>query len=154
MNLRSNLKYILHFHRLTQDEFGAQFGLKKTIMSSYIRGRSLPSLELLINIAEKYNITLDELVVKDLKEIEPWTIYVETGKNTLEGKKEKYLSGSDTVQEEFVNNLVKAISYDEDAREQLKVFMATYFSKLFVENIVEAFSDDDIINILKKRLEI
>lgn len=61
-----NIKYLCENNFLSQDEFGAKFGLKKSVVGTYVRGISYPKIEVMQKICEEYNITLDELVGQDL----------------------------------------------------------------------------------------
>lgn len=61
-----NIKYLCDNNFLSQDEFGAKFGLKKSVVGTYVRGISYPKIEIMQKICEEYNITLDELVSQDL----------------------------------------------------------------------------------------
>uniref|UniRef100_UPI00260226ED helix-turn-helix domain-containing protein n=1 Tax=Flavobacterium sp. TaxID=239 RepID=UPI00260226ED len=61
-----NIKYLCENNFLSQDEFGAKFGLKKSVVGTYIRGVSYPKIEIMQKICEEYNLTLDELVNEDL----------------------------------------------------------------------------------------
>ena len=61
-----NIKYLCESNFLSQDEFGAKFGLKKSVTGTYVRGISHPKVEVMQKICEEFNITLDELVNQDL----------------------------------------------------------------------------------------
>ncbi len=61
-----NIKYLCDNNFLSQDEFGAKFGLKKSVVGTYVRGISYPKIEIMQKICEEYNITLDELISQDL----------------------------------------------------------------------------------------
>ncbi|MBE99807.1 helix-turn-helix transcriptional regulator [Flavobacterium coralii] len=61
-----NIKYLCENNFLSQDEFGAKFGLKKSVVGTYVRGVSYPKIEVMQKICEEYNLTLDELVNEDL----------------------------------------------------------------------------------------
>lgn len=51
---------------LTQKEFSQLIGVPQPTISSYENGRILPTLEALINISEKCNVTMDWLCGRDL----------------------------------------------------------------------------------------
>ena len=61
-----NIKYLCENNFLSQDEFGAKFGLKKSVVGTYVRGISHPKVEIMQKICEEYNLTLDELINEDL----------------------------------------------------------------------------------------
>lgn len=61
-----NIKYLCENNFLSQDEFGAKFGLKKSVIGTYVRGISYPKIEIMQKICEEFNLTLDEFVNQDL----------------------------------------------------------------------------------------
>ena len=61
-----NIKYLCENNFLSQDEFGAKFDLKKSVVGTYVRGISHPKVEVMQKICEEYKISLDEFVNTDL----------------------------------------------------------------------------------------
>jgi len=61
-----NIKYLCENNFLSQDEFGAKFGLKKSVVGTYVRGISHPKVELMQKICEEYQLSLDEFINNDL----------------------------------------------------------------------------------------
>lgn len=61
-----NIKYLCENNFLSQDEFGAKFGLKKSVVGTYIRGVSYPKIEVIQKICNAFSITLDEFINHDL----------------------------------------------------------------------------------------
>ncbi|TRW23892.1 helix-turn-helix domain-containing protein [Flavobacterium zepuense] len=61
-----NIKYLCENNFLSQDEFGAKFGLKKSVIGTYVRGISHPKVEVMQKICEEYNISLDDFINHDL----------------------------------------------------------------------------------------
>lgn len=61
-----NIKYLCENNFLSQDEFGAKFGLKKSVVGTYVRGISHPKVEVMQKICEVYNLSLDEFITQDL----------------------------------------------------------------------------------------
>lgn len=61
-----NIRYLCENNFLSQDEFGAKFGLKKSVIGTYVRGISYPKIEIMQKICEEFNLTLDEFVNQDL----------------------------------------------------------------------------------------
>jgi len=61
-----NIKYLCENNFLSQDDFGAKFGLKKSVVGTYVRGISYPKIEVMQKICEEYKILLDEFVNNDL----------------------------------------------------------------------------------------
>ena len=48
------------------DNFGKLFGLNRGSISSYVKGKSIPKLETLIKISDRYAILIDDLIHQDL----------------------------------------------------------------------------------------
>ena len=61
-----NIRYLCESNFLSQDEFGAKFGLKKSVVGTYVRGISNPKVEIMQKICDEYHISLDELINEDL----------------------------------------------------------------------------------------
>jgi len=61
-----NIKYLCENNFLSQDDFGAKFGLKKSVVGTYVRGISYPKVEIIQKICNEYKITLDDFVNLDL----------------------------------------------------------------------------------------
>jgi HTH-type transcriptional regulator/antitoxin PezA len=61
-----NIKYLCENNFLSQDDFGAKFGLKKSVVGTYVRSISYPKVEIMQKICEEYKILIDEFVNTDL----------------------------------------------------------------------------------------
>ncbi|MFL9843297.1 helix-turn-helix domain-containing protein [Flavobacterium rhizosphaerae] len=61
-----NIKYLCENNFLSQDEFGAKFGLKKSVVGTYVRGISNPKIEVIQKICTEYNLSIDEFINHDL----------------------------------------------------------------------------------------
>jgi HTH-type transcriptional regulator/antitoxin PezA len=61
-----NIKYLCENNFLSQDDFGAKFDLKKSVVGTYVRGISYPKIEVMQKICQEYEILLDEFVNTDL----------------------------------------------------------------------------------------
>lgn len=64
--LARNIKKLRLFKSLNQTEFAELFDLNRPTIGSYEEGRSEPRLATLQKIAKHYNLTMDEIVSKDL----------------------------------------------------------------------------------------
>jgi len=51
---------------MNQSEFAALFGLKRTALGSYEEGRAEPKLDVIIEIADYFNLSLDMLVRQEI----------------------------------------------------------------------------------------
>jgi transcriptional regulator with XRE-family HTH domain len=54
--------------KLTQDQFAAKLDIKRSLLGAYEEGRAEPKLELLQKIAAVFNVSVDDLIGKDLEE--------------------------------------------------------------------------------------
>lgn len=60
--LGNRLKLIRAEAKMKQKDFASQFGLATTTYSGYESGKHEPNIDLLIKIADKYNLSLDYVV--------------------------------------------------------------------------------------------
>jgi transcriptional regulator with XRE-family HTH domain len=56
------IKEIRHRNNLTQTEFGAMFNVKDSTVSLYENNKRAPDYNLLVKIADKFNVTTDWLL--------------------------------------------------------------------------------------------
>jgi transcriptional regulator with XRE-family HTH domain len=61
-----NLKYLRKLRGWTQEEFAVKLGIKRSLIGAYEEERADPRLEVLEIVAELFNLTLDELLLKDV----------------------------------------------------------------------------------------
>jgi len=61
-----NIKKIRMAKQMNQSDFAALFGLKRTALGSYEEERAEPSLDLIIQIADKFKLSLDVLVRREI----------------------------------------------------------------------------------------
>lgn len=67
LKLGNRLKLIRAEAKMKQKEFAAQFGIAPTTYSGYESGRHEPTLDFLIKIADKYELSLDYVVGRSLE---------------------------------------------------------------------------------------
>ena len=60
---------------MTQGEYGAKFGVSRQTVSSWENERSLPDLQMLINICNTYHVSLDQLLNEDKEFVEKIDFY-------------------------------------------------------------------------------
>ena len=63
MSVSDNLKVIRKRKKLTQEAFGTLFGLKRSTYAAYEDGRNEPDLEFLQKVAEKFKVSINELLI-------------------------------------------------------------------------------------------
>lgn len=64
-----NIKYLFDNQELSEESYANLFGLGRGTIQSYIANKSIPKIETLQKLAVKYNLTLDDLVNSDIREI-------------------------------------------------------------------------------------
>lgn len=64
--ISKNISYLVEINRIAKDTLGANLGLKRGAVGSYMTGKSSPKLDTLIKISEMFNVTADDLLTKDL----------------------------------------------------------------------------------------
>lgn len=67
MYLNTNLSFLREGRALTQLEIAEGVGLSQKVVSAYERGVREPSLKNLIKIAEYFSVSIDDLLLKDLR---------------------------------------------------------------------------------------
>lgn len=65
MLLNEKITIIRKMNNLTQEEFAEELGLSRQAISKWENGSSVPDVQMLLRIADYYNITLDQLVRDD-----------------------------------------------------------------------------------------
>lgn len=69
MYLGKNLKYLRKQKGLTQSDIAEKLDIKRTMISAYEEGRSEPKLASLNILASTFNISLDELLNRDIESL-------------------------------------------------------------------------------------
>ena len=67
MYLNTNLSFLRKNKALTQLEIAREIGLSQKVVSAYERGDREPSLKNLIKIAEYFSVSIDDMLLKDLR---------------------------------------------------------------------------------------
>ena len=65
--LAQNLKYLRERKGLSQREFSADLGLSRATVGNWETGERKPDIEMIIRLAEYFGVTLDDLVLRDLR---------------------------------------------------------------------------------------
>lgn len=64
--ISSNLKHLRKLNNLTQEQFAEKLGIKRSLLGAYEEGRADPRLNNLLNIANVFNLSVDDIISKDL----------------------------------------------------------------------------------------
>lgn len=67
MHFGKNIKHLRKKKKLTQGELGEAIGMTYSQVGAYEIGRSTPSFEALLKIAQLFNVSIDELVFRDME---------------------------------------------------------------------------------------
>ena len=65
--LNKNIKYIRKKNRTSQQELADAVGVGRTSLGDYERGRTEPDIKTLIRLSDYFNISIDDLIRKDLQ---------------------------------------------------------------------------------------
>ena len=65
IKIAENIRFFRKQAGLTQEELAARLGSRKTLISNYEIGRNTPDIETLWELADIFDITLDELVGRE-----------------------------------------------------------------------------------------
>lgn len=65
IKIAENIRFFRKQAGLTQEELAARFGCRKTLISNYEIGRNTPDIETLWELADIFDITIDELVGRE-----------------------------------------------------------------------------------------
>ena len=65
--LSHNIRHLRKLRGLTQEQFADELNITRSRVGSYEEGRSEPSVELLIKIADYFRVPIDILVKNDLR---------------------------------------------------------------------------------------
>ncbi len=89
-----NLRYLRKSKGWTQDEFAVKLGIKRSLIGAYEEERAEPKLEVLEGISDMFNLTLDELLLKDLSGADKGSSYLD--------QRRKLKLGNESVIVQFV----------------------------------------------------
>ena len=65
MNFGAQIKKIREQNKLTQEKLSKQLNVSRQTISSWENNRNLPDLEMIIQIAKTFNLSLDQLILGD-----------------------------------------------------------------------------------------
>lgn len=68
IHLNKNIKFLRNQKNISQTQLGKEINLTRDSIASLEQGRVKPSFEILISLKEYFNISLDDLVFKNLTE--------------------------------------------------------------------------------------
>lgn len=68
-NFSENIKKIRKEHNLSQEQLAEELGVSRQAISKWESGAAYPEMDKIITICKKYNVNIDDLLHKDIKEI-------------------------------------------------------------------------------------
>jgi transcriptional regulator with XRE-family HTH domain len=98
VKLNENMRKLRKQLKLTQDQFAAKLDIKRSLLGAYEEGRAEPKLELLQKIAAVFNVSVDDLIGKDLEEGATSTPSVSIGKGKEVLVVTSDLNGKDNIE--------------------------------------------------------
>ena len=69
VNLNENIRFLRKKKGWTQDKFSKKIGIKRSLVGAYEEGRADPRLNNLLKIANIFDISLDNILTKDVKKV-------------------------------------------------------------------------------------
>ncbi|MBK9492297.1 MAG: helix-turn-helix transcriptional regulator [Haliscomenobacter sp.] len=67
MYINKNLKYLRNMKGVTQDQVAEIFGKQKAAISAYEKGKNIPPVDVLIKLAQFFEVSLDDFVFRDIE---------------------------------------------------------------------------------------
>ena len=67
MYLAQNLKYLRERKGFSQKNFSVEMGLSRATIGNWETGERKPDIEMIVRLAEYFGVTLDDLVLRDLR---------------------------------------------------------------------------------------
>lgn len=119
-----NICFIRKQQGLTQEEFANKIGVKRHSLGSYEEGRASPSIETIKKIATLYNISIDDLVTKNLQEVAGLSMF---NKSELDVLKTKSIAPpsktlpSNLLDSEGKNLRILSITVGGDGKENIEL---------------------------------
>lgn len=67
IQLSDNLRFLRKRHKITQDTISEILNISRQAYSNYERNERMPDLDILLRLSQFYHITIDDLVLKNLR---------------------------------------------------------------------------------------
>ena len=121
-----NIRKIRIAKNMNQTEFAELFDLKRTALGSYEEGRAEAKTDTLIKIVEYFNISLDQLLRKEItvNEIFHFT------ENYIEDNEIPFITKNDCI--EFLNNSSKYLNSELSVKVSLPSFVKDSIAAVFL----------------------
>lgn len=146
-NFKDNARWLRIENGLKQAEIAAIFNLPRTTWASYEAGKSKPNIELIVRIANYFDLKVEEIVMKDLAKVR-LSIFDETKVDTKDIKKRRRPGNSKEVNSVPVMEPFRP--EDKDPHLQYKATGEWTKDKSIAEVMKEVF---EIFNDFKEQIE-
>lgn len=91
--IATNLKFLRKLKGWTQNDMADELDIKRPVIGSYEEGRARPTYEVLQHLSKIFNYTIDDLITRDLRQIEKVPLFSEEQmKPDVEGKNLRVLA--------------------------------------------------------------
>lgn len=87
-----NVKYLRKTRKIEREDLAAHFNIHLSSVSHWERGKHLPKVEDVVRLAEYFNVSVDDLLLKNL----------EQDSSMVKEKSEPYLSASEKNSQEIM----------------------------------------------------
>lgn len=121
MSFGANLERIRKDKKVSQAKLGKELGITQQMVSSYEKEIASPNVEVLIKIADYFNISIDTLVGHEVKnsEINPTEArFFQYFKNLTELDRERCVTIAKTLLEDRAMNKKRKIRSDKKIKEE------------------------------------
>jgi transcriptional regulator with XRE-family HTH domain len=78
-----NMKYLRKLHGMTQDQFARRVGIKRASVGAYEEQRANPNIDVLKVMSKLFNVSVDDLLKKDLRKIRETPSLIPTDKPSV-----------------------------------------------------------------------
>ena len=154
-----NLKKIRQLKRLSQTEFAKIFGMTRATVGAYEEGRAEPKIDKLIEIANYFGLTVDQLVRKRLT-VNEISHYQDKVKHSLEtipfvplSEKKSFIEAV-VEQKDFKFNIISVPGMMADLALEVEEFAGLRNVIVFARNVVQPQSLRWFIGITRKDYKI
>ncbi|EAR15409.1 helix-turn-helix domain-containing protein [Robiginitalea biformata] len=159
-NLPDNLRFLLTHHQISQGDLGNMIGTRAKNVSNWVNGVSNPPIEMLMAIANEFNVTLDQLIIGDVSSPVPGYVdfVADNRKNrypTVPKSEESEIDKDHLIQ--LLQNQIKAMEGDLSGK--LKGVLEQFYEENFsghmskIDDLYEMMGLPGIMENLQKNMD-
>ncbi len=117
--LNNNIRYFIDNQNVKLSGLGKDFGYSRSTVSNYYNDKAIPDIEFLLKFAQKFNVSVNDLLTKDLSASdfvsEPEVEYNRQNKD----KEIEYLKKEIAIKDKLIAQLEKMVSQYEKMFDKL-----------------------------------